>query len=225
MWSSAAALGSDSLGREAPRGATELFAGRYAAPDGADSRGYVSYPRLPPWARLCRPWRASTDKNRSPYLRTGVLSLRRRAVGWEASLPLSRRPCGPERSVVGALGRKRPTGGGPCGREVPKEREGGRTQGWEAVKKCHKSHTTQRHEGTRKKADFRSERPDMKVIQQLVRIDRLRTVTWHITLLSFLASLCGCVVLVVFFSASGAVGYAMSVLQSALDGSMQWLRV
>jgi hypothetical protein len=115
---------------------------------------------------------------------------------------------------------------------VPKEGEGGRTQGWEAVKKCHKSHTTQRHEGTKKKADFRSERPDMKVIQQLVRIDRLRTgrraaglLTWHITLLSFLASLCLCVELVDFFTASGALGYAMSLLQSAHQGSMHWLRL
>ena len=79
----------------------------------------------------------------------------------------------------------------------------------ERVKKCHKSHITQRHEGTKKKADFRSERPDTNVIQQLVRIDRLRTrrrapgfTPGQITLLSFLVSLCVCVELVDFFTPS-----------------------
>jgi hypothetical protein len=81
------------------------------------------------------------------------------------------------------------------------------------VKKCHKSHTTQRHQGAKKKADFRVERLDTKVIQQLVRIDRLGTARraagfapGHITLLSFLVSLCLCVELVDFFTPSGALG-------------------
>jgi hypothetical protein len=55
MWPSARALGNDPFAREAPRGATEEFPGVYAAPYGAQLSGLRSYPRLSPWARLCRP--------------------------------------------------------------------------------------------------------------------------------------------------------------------------
>src|SRR3974377_2352401 len=72
MWPSATALGDDSLARKAPRGATEAFPSRYAAPYGAQLCRQRSYPRLSPWARLCRPLGAWPHKNTSPYLRTGA---------------------------------------------------------------------------------------------------------------------------------------------------------
>ena len=93
----------------------------------------------------------------------------------------------------------------------------------ERVKKCHNSRTTQRHEGTKKKAaDFRSERPDTKVIQQPAAAGestdlgqgagRPRFIPGHITLLFFLVSLCLCVELVDFFTPSVTLGYIMAAL-------------
>jgi hypothetical protein len=75
------------------------------------------------------------------------------------------------------------------------------------VKKCHKSHPTPRHEGT--KEDFWGKRPVAKVIRQTVGMKRLRrrrrAAAFHglpHQFVVFLVSLCLGVELADFFTAS-----------------------